>query len=336
MRILFIGGTKRGYLTLKALVESGASVNGVISLRQDEHEIERCENMIESFSGEFNISCYETKLFKDKDYAQIISREIQPDIAYVVGSRVMISKEIYELPPLGTLCVHDSYLPEYRGFAPLNWSIINGEDHTGVTLFYLNELMDGGDIVAQTRVPIGPHDTAPLVYERICKATVDIVLETHGQLVEGTAPRARQDYSTGSFTCSRRPTDGMVDWGKSTLDIYNQIRALTYPYPGAFTYFKGERLTICKAKPVERPLRYVGRIPGRIVGISKAEGWVDALTGDGVLRVFEVQVEGGETTAAANVIKSVRDTLGLSVVDLHDRLRALEAEVTRLVEDCRQ
>lgn len=334
MRTLFIGGTKRGYLTLRALVDGGADVVGIVSLQQDEHEVERYEEPIRALAEEFDIPHYETKWMKDRDYAELISKEIQPDIAFVVGCRILIPKEIYQIPLLGTLAVHDSLLPEYRGFAPLNWSILNGEDHTGVTLFYLSELMDGGDIVAQKPVPIGPDDTAPVVYERVCQATVDLVLEAYPLLAQGSVPRIKQDYPTGSFTCSRTPADGMIYWSKPTIAIYNRVRALTYPYPGAFTYYEGKKLMVWKAKPLSNPSYYAGRIPGRVISISKSDGYVDVLTGDGVLRIFEVQFDGEDRTAAANVIRSVRSTLGLRAVDLLDRIQALEQRVARLMEAC--
>jgi methionyl-tRNA formyltransferase len=333
MRTLFVGGTKRGYLTLRALLDGGAEIVGIISLRQDEHEVERYEGPIKALAEKVNIPHYETKWMKDRDYVELISKELKPEIAFVVGCRILIPREIYQIPPLGTFAVHDSLLPEYRGFAPLNWSILNGEDQTGVTLFYLSELMDGGDIVAQKRVPIGPDDTAPVVYERVCQATVDLVLEAYPLLVQGVAPRIKQDYTTGSFACSRTPVDGMIDWSKPAIAIYNQVRALTYPYPGAFTYYTGRKLIVWGAKRLDNPPRYVGRIPGRVIGISKSEGYVDVLTGNGILRVFEVQFEGEDRTEAATVITSVRSALGLRVVDLLERIQALEQQVAGLMED---
>jgi methionyl-tRNA formyltransferase len=332
MRILFIGGTKRGYLTLKALIDSGANVVGIISLLQDDHEIERYEKEIESLAIKSDIPHYETKWMKDQNYKDLIAQTIAPDVAFIVGCRILIPSEIYQIPRQGTLAVHDSLLPDYRGFAPLNWSIINGEKYTGVSLFHLNESMDGGDIVAQKSIPIEPDDAAPFVYEQVCRATVDLILETYPLLASNKASRIPQDYSTGSFTCSRVPGDGIIDWNEATETIYNQIRALTYPYPGAFTIYQAKRLVIWKAKPVNNPSCFVGRIPGRVVNISKADGCIDVLTGDGILRVFEVQFEGEERAAAASIIKSVKSTLGLQLSDLLKRIQTLEQEIVRLKE----
>ena len=335
MRTLFIGGTKRGYLTLKGLIEGGANIVGIISLLQDAHEVERYEEPIKTLAEEYKIPLYETKWMKDKYYDEIIAKDIKPDIAFVVGCRILLPNDIYNIPPLGTLAVHDSLLPQYRGFAPLNWSILNGEDHTGVTLYCLNELMDGGDIVGQKLVPIKFEDTAPLVYERVCEATVNIISEVYHLLSQGKTHRIPQDYAIGSFTCPRTPADGFIDWSQPTTAIYNQVRALTYPYPGAFTFLDGKRLMIWKAEPVNNPPTYKGRIPGRIINISKSEGCVDILSGDGILRIYEVQLEGANRTAAANAIKSIKSTLGLRISDLLNRIQILEQEITKLQENAK-
>ena len=330
MRVLFIGGTKRGHLTLKALIDRAYHIVGIISLQQDAHEIERYERVIKSIAEESEIPLYETKWMKDRDYAALISDEIRPDIALVVGCRILIPPAVYQVPPLGTLAVHDSLLPAYRGFAPLNWSILNGENHTGVTLFYLNELMDGGDIVAQQRVSIAPDDTAPLVYEKVCHATVDLILGALPRLERGEASRTLQDYARGSLTCSRIPADGMIDWRASTQAIHDQVRGLTYPYPGAFTFYEGKKLIIWTAQSLDNAPLYTGRIPGRVVGRLREQGSVDVLTGDGILRVSEVQLQDAMRTAATEVIRSVRATLGLRETDLLDRIQGLEQQVRAL------
>jgi len=326
MRILFIGGTLRGYRTLKALVEGGWNVAGVLSLRQDEHEVERCEKPIQELADGRGIPHVLTKWLKDRDsFVSWIRNEVRPDIGIAVGCRILIPEEIYTLPEMGTLAVHDSLLPEYRGFAPLNWSILNGEQKTGVSLFYLNGSTDCGDIVAQKQAPIAPDATAPEVYEQICDATVDVILEACPLLAAGTAPRVAQDPRAGSYTCSRMPSDGEIDWTRSTQEIFNLVRALTWPYPGAYTFAGGRKLFVWRAKPLEDAPRYAGRIPGRVVGVSKATGEADVLTGDGILRLSEVQHPGEEKKGAAEVIRSVKMSLGLRVPDLLARLEALES-----------
>ena len=326
MRVAFIGSTKRGYETIKALLEAGADVVGVVSLAQHAHETERYEPAFRDLTAQYNVPCIDTKWMKDRDYAALLAEEWQADVAFIVGCRVLIPQAVYEAPHLGSLAVHDSLLPEYRGFAPLNWTILNGEDHTGVTLFYLSEAMDDGDIVLQQAVPIGQNETAPQVYEKVCQATVDVVLDGHARLLAGNAPRIPQAAGAGSYTCSRTPLDGCIDWTRSTAEIYNLIRALTQPYPGAYTYYKGRKLLLWAAEAAP-PVNYVGRIPGRVIGLSVKEGWVDVLTGDGILRLTQVQLEDEEPVVPASVIKSVRVSLGLHPVELLERIRELEARL---------
>jgi methionyl-tRNA formyltransferase len=163
-----------------------------------------------------------------------------------------------------------------------------------------------------------------VVYERVCQATVDLIVELYPLLASGTAPRRPQLEEAGSVACRRTPEDGSIDWTKTTSEIFNLIRGLTSPYPGAFTFYEGRRVTIWQAQPVERPAQYVGRIAGAVAGISKADGYVDVLTGDGVLRILEVQFEGEHRTTASSVIASMRGKLGLDPIDLMKRIQALE------------
>lgn len=331
MKTLFIGGTKRGYQTLAALIEAGHQICGIISLQQDTHEIERYEEPIRTLAAEKGIPVFETKWLKDRDYQTIIRTELQPDIALAVGCRIIIPEEIYGIPAKGTVAVHDSLLPEYRGFAPLNWSIINDEAETGVSLFYLNPLMDCGDIVSRKAVPIGIDEMAPEVYEKVCRATIDVVLESWPALANGTARRIPQDPTTGSYTCSRIPADGMIDWTQPTRRVWNLIRALIHPYPGAFTFFRDQKVTIRSAHPLEPAPRYVGRSPGRVVKVARDEGSVDVLTADGIIRILEIELE-GRVVPAATVITSVKESLGLDSLRLLSRIEELEKKISEKME----
>ena len=330
MRILFIGGTKRGYLTLAALFEHGHDVVGVLSLRQDAHETEQWADEIRELTRHRQCPHFESRMLKDRDYSALITQELRPDIGLVVGCRILLPRAIFAAPPRGTLAAHDSLLPDYRGFAPLNWSIINGETETGVTLFYLSDGMDDGDIVGQRTVAIGVRDTAPEVHQRVCDATIGLVLEALPLIAEGRAPRLPQDERQATTTCSRTPADGLIDWRARTGDIHNLVRGLTAPYPGAFTFHAGRPLTIWRAEPLDEAQRFVGRIPGRVVSVCGPNGSIDVLTGDGVLRVFEVQGTADSPVPANSIVRSVRTTLGLQPLDLLARIERLEAELQTL------
>jgi methionyl-tRNA formyltransferase len=191
--------------------------------------------------------------------------------------------------------------------------------------------MDGGDIVGQKEVKIGPDSTAPEIYDAICESTAELIIEFLSALAKGSVIRMPQNYFSGSLCCSRTPSDGLIDWFDTSHNIYNLIRALTFPYPGAYTYYEGEKLIILKADIIENPPNYIGRIPGRVIGFSTEDGWVDVLTGDGILRIKEVQRINQEKTQAATVIRSIKKSLGLSMQFLMDKISELEKRIVELI-----
>lgn len=323
MNVLFIGGTKRGLLTLQALIEQGVPVVGVLSLTQDAHELDRCEGQIQDLAHAHGIPVREAKYVRDGALGRWAVEEREAAVAIGVGVRILLPKEFYAVFPHGCWGIHDSLLPEYRGFAPLNWAILNDEARTGVTLFQISDRMDGGDVLLQQEVFIEPTDTAPQVYERICAATVSVAIEGVRQLVEGRARPVPQDYSAGSFTCARTPVDGQINWTHPSRRVFNQIRALTFPYPGAFTHYRGRRLIVLAAEEIANPPRFTGRIPGRVVKILDGIG-IDVLTGDGMLRITQVSMDGRTSLRADEVIRSVKTSLGLTEVDFQDRIAELE------------
>lgn len=310
MRTLFIGSTPRGLDTLAALYDLGADMVGVISLAQHAHELDRAEGRIRQLVTAHRTPLFETADLKDRDYVELVREELRPEVIFVIGCRLLLPLGVIDFPAKGALAVHDSLLPAYRGFAPLNWAIINGEEETGATLFHLSEGMDEGDIVDQVRVRIGPDDDAPSVYDRICRATTDMVRRAYPLLEAGLAPNKPQDHSHASYTCSRTPADGLIDWTAATAEIHNLVRALTHPFPGAHTFLRRRRLTVLAGRPKADAPRYVGRIPGRVVGLDRNSGAADVLTGDGVYTITQLALDDGSRVEPAATIGSVRVSLG--------------------------
>jgi methionyl-tRNA formyltransferase len=161
-------------------------------------------------------------------------RELAPELLLSFYYRNMIRQEVLEIPRLGALNIHGSYLPKYRGRVPVNWAVINGEHETGATLHYMLEKPDAGDIVDQEKVAIGFTDTALDVFNKVTEAAVRVLARSFPLLVEEKAPRTPMDLSRGSYFGGRRPADGRIDWHRSALEIYNLVRGVTHPYPGAF------------------------------------------------------------------------------------------------------
>jgi methionyl-tRNA formyltransferase len=220
--------------------------------------------------------------------------------------------------------VHYSPLPRYRGRANVNWAILNGDSHTAISIHVLEPDLDSGRLLFQQQVAIGPEDSAGSLYARLNQLQRENLGTVVARFIEGD--RGAPQVGLPTYGCTRLPMDGEIDWRQSTGGIDALIRALDPPFPGAFTYLDGEPLTIWRAKPVTDAPVYEGRIPGRIVFVSRAEGYVDVLTGDGVLRLLSVQGPGGPS-APASVIRSVKATLGLTTADLLKRIRAIEGEL---------
>jgi methionyl-tRNA formyltransferase len=249
---------------------------------------------------------------------------LQPDCVVVSSYNRILPPDL--LAQSRFINVHYAPLPEYRGRANVNWAIINGEKVAGITIHRMVPGLDAGNILYQETIPIRETDTVATLYEQLNAIQRRVLGDTVAKLlagVEGTP----QNESQASYCCARLPEDGEIDWQWETSAIDRLIRALAPPYPGAFTWFEGRRLTIRAALPVSDGPRFVGRVPGRVVAISKSEGTVDVLTGDGLMRLFEVQRDGADSTPAASIIKSAKATLGLRLADLLKRIEQLEAQL---------
>jgi methionyl-tRNA formyltransferase len=224
--------------------------------------------------------------------------------------------------------VHYAPLPEYRGRANVNWAVLNREPETAITVHVLAPGLDAGNILFQQRVPVGPDDTVGDLYDRLNQVQRQALGEAVARHLAGYQGEP-QDEAAATYGCTRVPDDGEIDWTAPTERVYALIRALAAPYPGAHTYLEGRRIGILRACPVQDAPRYVGRIPGRIVGRSSRSGHVDVLTGDGVLRITEVS-DGGARVPASVVITSTRQTLGLRTADLLARIESLESRLRSL------
>jgi methionyl-tRNA formyltransferase len=218
-------------------------------------------------------------------------RELAPDLLLSFYYRTMIREEVLEIPKLGALNLHGSYLPKYRGRVPVNWAVINGESDTGATLHYMVQKPDAGDIVDQEKVAISFTDTAFDVFNKVTEAAVTVLSRSLAPLLEERAPRITMDLSRGSYFGGRRPADGRIDWHRSALEIYNLIRGVTHPYPGAFTFLNGKKIVIWSAVPVEGEGE-----PGKIVSLAP----LLVGTGSGLLEIRILQEEENAEQDAAD------------------------------------
>jgi methionyl-tRNA formyltransferase len=180
-------------------------------------------------------------------------REWKPELIVVVGWYHLIGKQILEIPSKGVIGLHSSLLPKYRGGAPLVWQMINGEDIAGITLFYMDQGVDSGDIVAQKSVRIENNDTIGTLYEKVGEAGIELLVEYIPLIAADCAPRIKQiGLTEQDIFPMRRPEDGRIDWTKTSKQIFDFVRAQTKPYPGAFTYYMSHKLIIWSCEIVAR------------------------------------------------------------------------------------
>jgi methionyl-tRNA formyltransferase len=220
-------------------------------------------------------------------------RSLRPALIFSFYYRNLICQEILDLPPLGAFNMHGSLLPKYRGRVPVNWAVLHGEKETGVTLHYMVKRADAGDIVDQQAVSIGPTETALDVFRKVTVAARIVLERQIDALKRGQAPRRRQVETEASYFGGRKPEDGLIDWTQSATAIFNLIRAVTHPYPGAFTTSAGRRLFIWRAEPAS----FCHGDPGLICSIAPLR----ITTGDGCLEIRAWQWEGeAEQTVSAD------------------------------------
>jgi len=222
-------------------------------------------------------------------------RGLAPDLILSVWYRRLLGPELLAAPRVAALNVHGSLLPAYRGRAPLNWVLVNGEPRTGVTVHHMSAEADAGDIVAQRAIDIELDDTARSLYERMTKIGVDLLLESYPAVLAGTAPRVAQDHARATTMPRRRPEDGRITWTWPAARILDMIRAVAEPYPGAFVGDGPSRLRLWAASPHEDAPGDAA--PGTLVAIVPSRG-IAVATGKGVLLISRLQSAGGASERA--------------------------------------
>jgi methionyl-tRNA formyltransferase len=211
---------------------------------------------------------------------------LNPDILLVVGWTQLIKPHLLSVPRIAALGFHASLLPKYRGRAPVNWAILNGETETGNTLMVLEPGADEGDIVCQRRILILYDDDCRTVYEKVSQTECEMLDEVLALIRQGHLPRTQQDSTAATVMPKRRPEDGLITWSWTSSRLYDWVRALTHPYPGAFTFLDGQKIMIWKATIAGST---TNDSPGTIT--LDSDGWPLVVTGSGYLRLLQVECE---------------------------------------------
>jgi methionyl-tRNA formyltransferase len=256
-----------------------------------------------------------------------------PDAVVISSYNRVLGPDVLRLCPF--VNVHYAPLPRYRGNAPVNWAIINGEPSTAITLHLVDPGLDSGNILYQESVPIGADDTATTLFAKLNAIQAKHLGPTVARVLATGWRGEEQVDAAATYGCARMPEDGEIRWDQPAEAIGRLVRALAHPFPGAFTFHEGGVLLVHHAEAAPPDRHYVGAIPGRVVRRSIAEGWVEVLTGRGILRVHEVARPGEAMRRAADLIRSTRAKLGLGKLELLRRIADLEARLARLEADNR-
>lgn len=305
---IFIGGTYRGFKVLESLLNLGDNCHYCYIMQEDDHEVQKFSSEIIELAKKNNISYSLRQKLIQNDYEYIKNNSF--DFAVVCGWRTIIDTSIIKYFKFGAIAAHDSLLPEYRGFAPMNWAMINGEKETGVTLFLINNgEIDSGDIISKASVLIKDKDYAIDVYYKITEATIKLYLDFFKNFKSKTLNIYKQDESRDTYTCKRIPSDGKLKWEESSKKNINIIRALAHPYPGAFCYYKNEIYYIRKAElGKNNNKKFVGCIPGRVIYLN--DQGIEVLCGSGTIFIREWENKDKELIECpSQTVKYLSDTL---------------------------
>ena len=260
MRVVFLGTPEFAVPSLKALVSSGHEVAAVFTQpdRPKGRGKQVAESPVKLAAAALGLPVYQPERIRRAECVELL-RSLQSDLMVVVGYGQIIPQSIIDLPKHGILNVHASLLPKYRGAAPIQWAIANGEVETGVTIMQIDAGLDTGEMLLRERTLIGPDETAPELSERLAVKGAQLLVRTIEQIADGSAQREKQNNNEATYAPILKKEDGLIDWSLAAHQIYNRMRGFK-PWPGAYTFFRHQQLTIVRAIPREGSLLAPGAI----------------------------------------------------------------------------
>ncbi len=290
MKIIYMGTPEFAVGPLRAIYEAGHEVLAVVTqpdkAKGRGKEMQACE--VKEYAVSKNIPVLQPMKIKRPEAVELL-KEYAADLYIVAAFGQILSQEILDIPKYGCLNIHASLLPKYRGAAPIQWSIINGEEETGVTIMQMDAGLDTGDMLLKKAVKIEEHETGQTLHDKLSIIGSELILEALKQIQEGSIKREKQDDSKSTYASMLSKEMGCIKWEMHAQEIERLIRGLN-PWPSAFTYYEGKSLKIWEAGI---DTSYSGErieVPGTIIKVEKNEVYV--ATGSGVLTLESVQLEG--------------------------------------------
>ncbi len=302
LRIVFLGTPEFAVASLNALVEAGCNIVGVITSpdKPAGRGLKLTESAVKKYATSKGIQVLQPKKLKSPEFLEEL-KSLQADIQVVVAFR-MLPEVVWNMPLLGTINVHGSLLPQYRGAAPINWAVINGEKETGVTTFKLQHEIDTGDILKQTIIPIEEIENAGQLHEKMMHIGAQTLVETLIGLIDGTIkPQNQNDTDIINRAPKIFTETCLINWKQSADEVYNLIRGLS-PYPTAFTYINNKKLKIfaCNKELVRPDNTKVGEI------ITDQKTYLKFRCNDGYISVTDLQLEGKRRLPIIDFLRGFR------------------------------
>lgn len=285
--------------SLKALIDAGHQVCGVFTQpdKPKNRGMKLQPTPVKQCALEHDIPVFQpVKLRDGTALAQI--RELAPQLIVVAAYGRILPDEILEAPPMGCINVHSSLLPKYRGAAPINWAVLNGDEVSGVTIMHMAAELDAGDIVDTVSTPIGPDETAPELYGRLAELGAQLLVKVVADIGAGNAKRIPQDSTNATFAPMLSRELSPMDWKKTAWELHNQVRGLL-PWPAAVTVLGGNRCKVFSTVILDSRTEAA---PGAV--LSAGPAGIDIACGHGTaLRILELQADGGKRMKAADYLR---------------------------------
>ena len=287
MRVIFMGTPDFAVGTLEEIIKAGHEV--VLVVTQPDKPRGRSGALqfppVKECAVAHGIEVFQPKKIREEENVEYL-RKYNADIMVVAAFGQLLPKSILDMPKYGCINVHASLLPKYRGAAPIQWSVINGDPVTGVTIMQMDVGMDTGDMIATREVVIGEEETGGGLFDKLAEVGAKLCVDTMVKIENGTATRTPQNHDEATHVSMISKELGNVDWNKSAVEIERLIRGLN-PWPSAYTQLAGKTFKLWKAKVVKED---TDKMPGTIVRVGKDS--LDVQTGSGLLSLLEVQLEG--------------------------------------------
>ena len=297
-RILFMGTPAYAVPTLRAIHQSPHQLDLVIT--QPDRPRGRGRQIVpppvKQTAMELGYEVIQPTKIKPPEFADYLKQK-NPDLLVVVAYGRILPKSVLDVPAIGAVNVHASLLPKYRGAAPIQWAVINGEKETGITTIWMDEGMDTGDILLTATEPIRPDDTTASLHDRLAELGAKVLLQTLDKLADGTLEPFVQQHDRATLAPMLKKSDGRIEWDETADKIVSFVRGV-FPWPGAFTYLGNQRLKVFKAEAVSHP---TDAAPGTVV-----EGYPDELrvaARSGIVSIQEIQGESGKRLPTAAFLR---------------------------------